>query len=151
MKVDTLRKYCVQNRLPYRGLRKHQLEEIYRNHSFRQSFLSEFNFEDDIITKSIQRKSTRHNKQKDLHELPRLINPEEEEVKVVRSRGAWGDMIVDYAFYYDNVHDLYSYLYNISNNVIDKINSGFKRMESMKVQLIAIIQYELAYRVTLSI
>ncbi|KAI4467164.1 hypothetical protein MML48_2g00016134 [Holotrichia oblita] len=77
-KFNELRKYCIQNKLPHRALRKYELEEIIKDHLFRQTFISEFNFDDDVIQKPRQRKQGIHNKRKDLDELPQLIEPDED-------------------------------------------------------------------------
>ncbi|KAI4467171.1 hypothetical protein MML48_2g00012066 [Holotrichia oblita] len=148
-KFNELRKYCIQNKLPHRALRKYELEEIINDHLFRQTFISEFNFDDDVIQKPRQRKQGIHNKRKDLDELPQLIEPDED-VKVVRARGSWGEMVVNYTFYRDTAeHDLYSYLYKISDYVIDKINKGFKKHKSIRIQLVTVIQFEIYGRIML--
>ncbi|KAK9743496.1 hypothetical protein QE152_g8539 [Popillia japonica] len=109
MKFAELRKYCILNKIPYQGLRKHELEKNIKDYLFKQQSINEFNFDDDIIQKPRQRKQGIQNKRKDLDELPKIHESDEDNVRVVRARGSWGEMIVDYSFYCDSAqHDLYT-------------------------------------------
>ncbi|KAK9729572.1 hypothetical protein QE152_g15868 [Popillia japonica] len=127
MKFAELRKYCILNKIPYQGLRKHELEKNIKDYLFTQQFINEFNFDDDIIQKPRQRKQGIQNKRKDLDELPKIHESDEDNVRVVRARGSWGEMIVDYSFYY---------------YIIEKIKNGLNRHESLRIQLVLTVQYE---------
>ncbi|KAK9751857.1 hypothetical protein QE152_g4736 [Popillia japonica] len=143
MKFAELRKYCILNKIPYQGLRKHEFEKNIKDYLFTQQFINEFNFDDDIIHKPRQRKQGIQNKRKDLDELPKIHESDEDNDGVVRARGSWGEMIVDYSFYCDSAqHDLYTYLYKISDYIIEKIKNGLNRHESLRIQLVLTVQYE---------
>jgi hypothetical protein len=63
--------------------------------------------------------------------------------KVVRVKGAWNDMLVDYRFYSDiNQHDLSIYLDRIQPYVKDKIETGFMKHKAVTIKLLAMVLYD---------
>ncbi|KAI4465843.1 hypothetical protein MML48_3g00018154 [Holotrichia oblita] len=120
----------------------HRFEQRQKKSSDRPTKLTEHVLDDirERMDRSPQKSVPKLANQTD--ELPQLIEPDED-VKVIRARGSWGEMVVDYTFYCGNAeHNLYSYLYKISDYVIDKINKGFKKHKSIRIQLVTVIQYE---------
>ena len=70
----------------------------------------------------------------------KLIN---DEVKIIPSRGAWGNMLVDYYVYCDSYQfDLIKYLYEISNPIENKLVEIMNEINnSRNVKLVACGQY----------
>ena len=72
-----------------------------------------FNFDDETYFKRV----------KELNNI--LFNDyrNNEEVRIIRSRGAWGNMVVDYSVYCDSMQfDLTRYLFKISKPVENRIS-----------------------------
>lgn len=142
--------YCKRHEIPNCSkLSKNQLVDVVTLHYFNKKIqkenkklLKEFKFDDDIFTEPRRRRETILNKAKDLKQLPNLLEETNKEVKIIRSRGAFGNLVVDYSVYCESAeNDFTQFLYKISRPVENKIIQSMQRKKAVSIRLVAVIQY----------